>query len=342
MYEHVTIGVTNYNGEHLLEENLSALKALNYPDYSIMLIDNNSTDKSIEVVTKKFPDVKIIALDRNTGENGARNAALNNAESNFVFLIENDAMAHKDCLKNLMDVMLQTPNAAVCSARVLFYHTPDIIQYDGTQIHYIGATVHEGQCAHVKDVSRQTMALSGMNGVILIDKQKIRTVGLFDEDYFLAWTEGEFSIRVTISGAQCMHVPHALVYHKVKKRGLTRAFDQVRARWYFILSVYSWRTLILIAPALFVYEIILFLFLSLKGLLIDYLKANIVVIKNIRHILRKRKKIQSLRVISDKDIFHSGNITISRELTKKKFFRIFTNLLNYFFDVYWRAVKRYV
>jgi len=93
----------------------------------------------------------------------------------------------------------------------------------------------------IEQASKETIPVSG--GTMLVERDKALHIGLFDEDYFFGWEDADFSLRMTISGFKCLNVPQAVVYHKMKKRGLSKAFYQIRNRWYFILKNYSSRTL---------------------------------------------------------------------------------------------------
>src|SRR5262245_57400142 len=85
--EPITIAITNYNGRHVLEDTLRSIRNLDYPDYSVVLVDDGSTDDSIRFVSETFPEVRIIEMGRNTARlNKVRNRGITAAETRLVFL----------------------------------------------------------------------------------------------------------------------------------------------------------------------------------------------------------------------------------------------------------------
>jgi len=95
----IAVIIINWNGKHLLEECLSSVENQNYNNYRIIFIDNGSKDKSVKFVGEKFPDVKIISLDKNTGFAKANNIGMHKAfedsEVEYVAILNNDAMVEK-------------------------------------------------------------------------------------------------------------------------------------------------------------------------------------------------------------------------------------------------------
>jgi len=342
-FEKVTIAVITYNGEHLLQECLSAIKSQDYPEYEIMVIDNNSTDHSVDLVREKFPEVKILQMKENRGPNPARNVAILKSDTSYTLLVDDDAVLTPQCLRILMKTMKEYSNVAICNPRIVLYDDRTRIQYDGSRLCYIGAVIARNSGASIQQASKTTIPVSVVSGLtMLVKRDKALQIGLFDEDYFFGWDDADFSLRMTISGFKCLHVPQAVVYHKLKKRGLSKAFYQIRNRWYLILKSYSSRTLFLLWPILLVYELGLLLFLTMKGVLFEYLKANLAVIKNFGKLMKKRRKIQALKKISDGEVLCAGDFYIREDLMEKRYLKLGKNILNHVFNLYWKVIKSFI
>ena len=342
-FEKVTIAVITYNGEHLLEECLSAIKSQDYPEYEIMMIDDNSTDRSVDLVREKFPEVKILQMNENRGPNPARNAAIIKSDTSYTLLVDDDAVLTPQCLRILMKTTKEYSNIAICNPRIVLYDDRTRIQYDGSRLCYIGAVIARNSGASIQQVSKTTIPVSVVSGLtMLVERDKALQIGLFDEDYFFGWDDADFSLRMTISGFKCLHVPQAVVYHKLKKRGLSKAFYQIRNRWYLILKSYSSRTLFLLWPILLVYELSLLLFLTMEGVLFEYLKANLAVIKNFGKLMKKRRKVQALKKISDGEVLCAGDFYIREDLVEKRYLKLGKNILNHVFNLYWKVIKSFI
>ena len=339
--EKVTVAVITHNGEKLLEECLSAIESQDYTEYEIMLVDDNSTDYSVELVKRKFPKVKVLQMKDNRGPNAARNAAIREADTRYVLLVDDDAVLTPDCLKTLMKAVSDFPEGALWSPRVTYYDRKDVIQFEGASLHFVGEAILNNPDTQVKEVLKtKPFSVDAAAGVtLLIDKKKALQVGLFDEDYFFGRTDGEFTFRLTISGFKCLSIPQALVYHKVKPRGLSKVFYQVRNRWYLILQTYSWKTIFIIIPALLIYEISVVLFLTAKGALSEYLRANLAVLKEFPRLVHKRRRVQALKKLSDRQVLHGGDFYLRGDLIEKKYQKLAKNLLNRTLNSYWKLVK---
>lgn len=342
--EKVTVAVITYNGEKLVEEGLSAIESQDYPEYETMLVDNSSTDGSVDLVKRKFPKVKVLRMKENRGPNPARNAAIKEADTRYILLVDDDAVLAPDCLKTLMSALARFPTAAVCSPRVTYYDRKDVIQFEGASLHFVGEAIAKNPNVPIEDaLEEEPFSIDAAGGVAyIVDKEKALQIGLFDEDYFFGKTDGEFTFRLTMSGFRCLTVPRALVYHKVKPRGLSKVFYQVRNRWYLILQTYSLKTIFIIIPALLIYEISTVLFLTAKGALSEYLRANFAVLKEFPRLMHKRRKVQALKKLSDRQVLHGGDFYLRGDLMEEKYLKLAKNLLNCTLNLYWKAVKNLI
>ena len=342
--EKVTVAVISYNGEHLLEECLSAIESQDYPEYEIMLVDNNSTDQSVDLVKARFPELKVLRMKKNKGPSPARNVAIRKANTRYVLLVDDDAVLAPGCVRILMNAINKFPEAAVWAPRVMYYDRRDIIQFDGASLHFVGEAIPNNPDTRIEGaLEKEPFSVDTAGGVAyIIDKEKALQVGLFDEDYFFGKTDTEFTFRLTISGFRCMNVPRALVYHKVKPRGLSKVFYQIRNRWFLILRTYSFRTIFLIIPALLTYEISVVIFLAWKGALSKYVEANLAVFKDFKRSMNKRGRVQALKKIRDREVLYAGDFHIRGDLIEKKYLKLAKNLLNRTLNSYWKVVRNLI
>lgn len=343
--EPITVAVINFNGEEIIGETLTSIERLNYPDLSIILIDDGSTDRSIELVKNKHPDVRIIKMDVNTGRpNKLRNIGIIEASNRLVFLVDNDVVFDTECLGRLVEIFESSADIAICTPRLMYYDQRDRINIAPSALHYIGTSISPKRDMLIKDVEIERPGPTIGGGIMLIDKEKAIKIGLLDEDFPMGWGEdGEIYMRMRLAGFNTLYIPNAVGYHRLKewREGrYHRAFGQVRNRWFILLTQYSIKILILIIPALIVYEIFLFLFMAFKGVPRLYFKGNIDVIKNLGGILEKRRSIQAIRKVPDRELLTSGDMYISPALIKNPFSKIGLRVLNWFFNSYWKAIKR--
>ncbi len=339
--EKVTIGVINFNGKETLWDTLQSIRNLKYPAFDVIVVDNHSTDGSREWVQQNFPEVRCICLSSNRGLPGARNVILEEAKTDYVFIMDNDIILEPDLLTRLMQIMKKVPRAAACHPEIRDTTNPELaFHYNGGWIHYLCELVPR---AAVNSAARPDYEVFDVvsGGALLIDRHAALKIGGFDADYFFNWEDGDCISRFTLAGYLCVNVPSAVAYHKGKPRGTSKVFYQIRNRWFFILKLYSWRTLLLAAPVLLLFELSQALFLFMKGAGKEYCKGNLVALYQLPSILRKRWAFQKLKVKRDRDWLKGGNFYLPNGLFKGKTSRILTKIYCSFFDIYWRLIRRF-
>ena len=335
--EKVTVGIVNYNGKDILTETLESTKNLNYPDFEVIVADNNSTDGSQKWLQTNYPEIKCLYLKDNRGPAGGRQEILQKAETNYILFLDNDISLEPDVLTRLMGVIKKVPNAALCHPEICDDNDPFVYHYNGGYIHYIGAFISRNNDLGERPEYEVFDGFSG--AALLIEREKALVIGGFDEDYFFNWEDGDFILRLTLAGYLCLNVPKAIVHHRSKPRGTSKSFYMVRNRWFFMLKLYSWRTLILVAPMLLVFELSQALFLLLKGAGKDYWQGTMAVLKYWPSIMKKRQAFQKLKVKRDREWLHAGELYVPENLLKSKFMSTLKNLYSGSINLYWSIIK---
>ncbi|MGL5082090.1 MAG: glycosyltransferase [Microcoleaceae cyanobacterium] len=336
--EKVTIGIVNYNGKATLPQTIESIQRLKYSDFTVVVADNFSTDGSREWLTENYPDVQRLCLAENRGPAGGRNAILQASTSNYILFLDNDITLEADTLIYLMNVMQTVPNVAVCHPEICDPTDPMVYHYNGGWIHYLGAYISRNNDKGERPEYEIFDVVSG--AAMLVDRKAALMIGGFDEDYFFNWEDGDFVIRFTLTGYHCVNVPQAIVYHLGKPRGASKAFYMVRNRWYFMLKIYSWRTLILSFPVLLLFEIAQALLLIVQGHWQDYWKANYEVLQHIPDILQKRQQFQALKIKRDRDWLKAGELYVSTSIvaSKSSFSRL-KEVISRCLNLYWQLVR---
>ena len=335
--ETVTVGVVNYNGKEILSETLESIKNLDYSSFEVIVVDNNSTDGSQEFLQQHYPEVKCLCLSDNRGPAGARQEILCKAETNYILFLDNDITLEPDVFVQLMDIIKKVPNAVLCHPEICDEDDPFAYHYNGGFIHYIGAFISRDNDLGQRPEYEVFDVLSG--AAFLVEKEKALAIGGFDEDYFFNWEDGDFFLRLTLAGYLCLNVPRAIAHHKSKPRGTSKSFYMIRNRWFFMLKLYSWRTLILSVPMLFLFEISQALFLLVKGAGKDYWEGNLAVFAHWQSLMQKRQAFQKLKVKRDCEWLYSGEIYVPDNLLKYKLMSVLKNLYSGLINLYWWIIQ---
>jgi len=117
----VTIAIINYNGLEHLADLTASLAALDYPSYSVMIVDNGSNDGSVAWLHKNAPFVQVIELPDNIGFSDAANLALDLAPTQLVAFLNNDMVVDRMWLRGLVDRLKASPQHAAATSKMLFF-----------------------------------------------------------------------------------------------------------------------------------------------------------------------------------------------------------------------------
>lgn len=218
----VAVIIPNYKGEEHLRECLDSLKIQSYGNFEVIVVDNNSPDNSVEIIRNEYSFVKLIILDTNTGFSKAINtgikSALENKNTEFLILLNNDIKCDRDFVKELINGFSEADTGSVAS-KMLNYYNPDIIDDAGDFINKRGLPYARGN--KTKDsplFNRKEFIFSACAGAAAYKREVFENVGLFDEDFFAYFEDIDFGFRMQLMGYKCFYNPGAVCYHK---RGAT-------------------------------------------------------------------------------------------------------------------------
>ena len=201
---------------------LESLMASSYPRHKAIVLDNHSTDGSIEAISSAYPQVQVIELNENQGYAGNNNVGINAAiqqGADWVFVLNEDTILDRECLSHLVDVGRSDPTIGVIGPMVYHYDEPGIIQSAGGTLSDKWEGNHLGK--NVADIGQfpnphQVDWISGC--AIMVRRAVIEQVGPIDARFFYYWEETEWCVRASRAGWKIMHVPGAKLWHKGVQR----------------------------------------------------------------------------------------------------------------------------
>jgi hypothetical protein len=247
-----------------------------------------------------------------------------------------------DCLSLLVQTMIDDPEAAVATPMILDASDRERIYSDDIKLHYLCAAImpnrHKQIPANLDWTARQMVVGSG--GMLLVRKSLIAKTGDFDEDYRFGYDEGEFALRVSMSGLKVMYVPSAKIYHhESPARPSHRLRYAIANRWRLMLTTYSGRTLLLIVPSMLLYEMSQLSFLLLKGAIGEWLRAAFWIAGDLKKIMEKRKANLSVKVMPDNKLLTTGEIFVFSYRMGNRFIIMVKLATDKIYNGYWRLVR---
>ncbi len=347
----LTAAVITFNSESYIADCLNSLLEVGLRSTEIFVVDDGSTDRTLSILRREYPGIKVLVCDRNRGHSHACNLALKHCASRWVVLIDHDTVVDARWLSELRAALQKAPDCALLVSRSVFEGRRDTIHSDGGYAHFLGNMTLLNGFLPLSEV-RNDSALLGAAGTtsMAVNRQWAQRVGYFDEAFFIYLNDFEFSLRVRMAGGQLVSAPKSVIYHKggtpcVSYRGQSaypslRGYLILRNRWFMLLKLYEFKTLLLIAPALAVYESLVLVMAVKKGMIVPYLRALGWLIGHFHIVLRHRKAAQAIRTVPDARLLSAQPLTFVPGLIRGRGGAWLKSALDRFFCFYWRQVLR--
>jgi len=299
-----SIIILNYNGGiHLLECVESVFKTKNVP-LEVILIDNNSSDKSQIICKEKFPNVKLIQNDTNVGLS-ARNLGVEKAQGEFLVFLDSDTIVDSNWLNNLFDSYKKN-GAGLYQPKLLDKYEKKMINSAGNMINIFGLGFSRGKGREDIGQYEKFQTISYTSGACTFSSTEIiKKIGKIDEIFFAYHDDLDFGWRGWLLGIPSKYEPKSLVYHlgsPTLKWSGEKFFYLERNRWICLLTLYSIKTQIKIFPLLMILEIGILFYLISKGYGKNKVSSFISLIKLLGKIQKKKKRILEIRKQTDKKI----------------------------------------
>lgn len=350
----ISFCVVNYNGAGFIAETLAAIGRERRLTDELIVVDSASSDESLEVIANLDPSAGLVALDTNLGPGAARNAGWRAARHDLVLFIDNDVVLQPDCSRLLAQALRDDPSALTAVPRVLYAADTSIVQYEGANCHFLGlmspryADRAVAACGDDGTVRNNSL----ITACFMIDRSRWLGDELFDESFFFNYEDHDLGVRARVLGHQLLSVPSATVVHGTGTEGLsyrpgtefsrTRVYCLIRNRWQVIAKNYSLRTMLILAPALFVYEFVQFGGALRRGWLGLWCRAAWWNVTHWRRLIERRRAVQARRRTPDREILGGGALPFTGELTRARMDKAVLTCLNAIVSFYWRAARRFI
>ena len=305
MIPKVTVVIVNWNGAHFLDRCLSALLAQTVTPHEIILVDNASTDDSLDIV-RSFPSVRLLAQNKNLGFARGNNLAIAAAdvESEWIALLNPDAYVEPRWLEALLSAAHDDPAFDVFGSKLVVAADSAVLDGAGDVYHISGLVWRMGHGADVSSFSEQACEVfSPCAAAALYRRSAWLEVGGFDEDFFCYVEDVDLGFRLRLAGRRCLYVPSSVAHHvgSGTTGGQHSDFSVYHGHrnlvWVYVKnmpSVLFWAFL----PLHLAMNLVTLFMLTLRGQGKVIFRAKLDALKGIPRMWRKRTQIQSKRVIS--------------------------------------------
>jgi GT2 family glycosyltransferase len=224
-----SIIIPNYNGAALLPPCLDSLQAQTYSDFEVILVDNASGDGSVELVQRDYPQVRLLALERNRGLTGGCNEGIAQARGEIIVCLNNDTEADPGWLSAIVGALAAYPQAGMVACKLLLFDRRDTIHSAGDSYGLDGIPVNRGVWQpDGPPFDKPAWVFGACGGAAAYRWEMLEQIGLpapgaqtqvFDEELFMYCEDVDLNWRAQLAGYRCLYVPGALVYHRLSATG---------------------------------------------------------------------------------------------------------------------------
>ena len=307
----VSLIISTWNSGNELPHCLNSLATQTVRDFEVIIVDNGSSDKSIENLPAKWPglDFQIRRMDKNIGFAAANNLGAHLAGGEWLALLNSDAFPDPGWLENLLQAAEREPKFSFFASRQLQARAPYLLDGAGDSYHISGLAWRRFAGFPAAQFGLESEEVfSACAAAALYSRQAFLQVGGFDENFFSYHEDVDLGFRLRLQGFRCLYVPEAVVQH-IGSATLGAQSDFALYHWQrnFIWSFFQnmpsgllWMALPSHLLANFLYQ----LNYTFRGKGRVLLNGKKDALRDLPRTLLKRREIQKRRRISNAELFH--------------------------------------
>lgn len=216
----VAVVVLTYNGGEVVQDAVTSLRAMTYPNFDLIVVDNGSTDGTRETLESRFDDVTVLRTEANLGPAGGCNLGFSAAleqDYDFVLILNDDIEVAEDMLSHLVEAADQNPGAGCVGPKEYYWADRQRLWSAGGILRYREAVTTErggGQIDHGQfDQGQEVDYINGC--AMLIRRDALKRTGPWDPLFHLGVEDADFCTRMKALGWTCWYAPAARLWHRV-------------------------------------------------------------------------------------------------------------------------------
>ena len=332
----ISVIIPNYNGKHHLNDCLISLKNQLYKNFEVIVVDNASTDGSVDFINNNFPEFRVVVNSENAGFSKAVNQAAKLSDLEYIVILNNDTIVDKYWLEEFVSFSKKFKDFGSCQSKVLLYNDIHLLNTVGNEIFFLGHGWSGGYRKpdeHFNNI-REVNYCSG--AALFIRRDVLKRIGFFDDEEVLMYHDDlDLGWRLLLYGYKNYLVPNSVIYHKYEYNRNPKKYYYIEvSRLICIIKYYEIRTILLLLPALFAMEFGIICYSMKGGWFMDKMKSYSYIIKNITRLYKKRMLVQRSRILSDKEILKQ----FKSEIDFVEINNVFIYLVNPIMKIYWKLV----
>ena len=216
----ISVVIPNWNGSIHLPTCLQSLRAQTHPAMEIVVADNGSTDDSLDLLARHYPEAKVLPLGENRGFAGACNAGINAVRGEIIALLNNDTEVAPQWLAEVTAAFARHSEAGLVASKMLLFDRRDTFHTAGDFYRVNGLPGNRGVWqADTGQYDTEEFVFGACGGTAAYRRSMLEDIGLLDESFFFSCEDVDMAWRAQLAGWRCIYAPRAIVYHKLGATG---------------------------------------------------------------------------------------------------------------------------
>jgi GT2 family glycosyltransferase len=312
-----SIVVVTFNHRAIVARCLSAAQSTMSAQDELIVVDNNSVDGTADEIARDFPEVQLIRSASNLGFGRANNLGASSARGRYVVFLNPDTEPQPGWLEALIGALTDYPGAALVTAKLVLAAAPGYVDAFGNDIHVSGITTCRGWGQPAERFTRVEEVNATSGACLAAERDVFQRLGGFDNYLFLYYEDTDLSLRARLAGYKCIAVPGAVVLHDHRPGFSPEKLRYLeRNRWWSLLKLLRWRTLIALTPVLMLSEALAWGLAVLRGRRHVLAKAQawMDLVRALPHLPRARADAARARVLSDVELLsaHASRVSFDQ------------------------------
>lgn len=213
----VSVIIINYNGGEDVLKCLDTVQKQTYENIEVFVVDNNSSDNSLDLIKCKYKDIKIIETGYNAGWGEGCNIGIKESKGEFISVVNNDAFLDYNCIEEMVKSILLKNEYGSCACKILLSDDNEKIEVVGLSIYKDGMAISRGRHENKNRYDKSEEVFCASDCVCLYKRAMFNQIGLYDSDFFMYANDSDIGWRQQLYGWKCIYNPIALAYHAHSK-----------------------------------------------------------------------------------------------------------------------------
>ena len=213
----VSVVIVTKDRRQLTLDCLASVFAMTYPNLEVILVDNASSDGTVEAVGKRFPGVKVITAKKNLGLNGGKNLGQSQARGDYLLFLDSDTLVDTNLVTELVRVAESDPRVGVVCPKMYYIEPKDVIWYAGAEVNLLTSRTKNIGCNEVdRGQYDQLRPTQFAPTAYLVTRKTADKLSGHDESLFMTYGDTDYGFRAKAAGFKVVFCPRACLWHRIK------------------------------------------------------------------------------------------------------------------------------